>query len=496
MNKDLDLVSKLESEELAKRRFRLTAISPDDGKYAESGDPLRPYLTPEAEWRVCAGFQLNLLETRMEFGQAQQSHVDEVRAALEKIDPLNMALLEDELKHDQQAVLAEIGRFVSPQTKALLHPGTTSYDILDSVRAYLMREAWGKVIRPRVRDVTSKICDFAEQTIDVLQVGRTHLQDTSPVPFGVTLADYAQRLAKRTVRLDGLFDDLRGKVRGIVGTGASIEMVVGNGKASAFEEAALAKLGLKPDYAATQIVHKESWADIGNGFVTLASVLANFAEDVRTLYSSAIRELASSDRSRLLGGSSADAAKDNPVDWENMAGKVAVVEGGMRPLYAMIITDLQRELRGSVQARYQPGIIMAQTYEMFSRADKVLPKLAVNTDRMKSNLLPVREFPSEAMVSILRGEGWVHPEHGDGHEFVKVISRTAKSQQIPLLSVALQDEHFGVVYNGISSTKRAILGGELDLYTGDSRERALKNIKYARTLNESAYDRVSTEPKA
>ena len=62
--KILDLVGKLNAPELAIRRHQLSAVSPDDGKYAEGANELRHFLSPEAEWLGCANFQLLLLDTR------------------------------------------------------------------------------------------------------------------------------------------------------------------------------------------------------------------------------------------------------------------------------------------------------------------------------------------------------------------------------------------------------------------------------------------------
>ena len=481
--KDLDLVGKLKPDEVAVRRHRLRAISPDDGKYAEDADDLRRFLSPEAEWRGCARFQYLLLETRMEFGQAERRHVDEVLSALDKIDPLNMALLEEKVtRHDQLAVLEEIGRFVSPETKALLHPGTTSYDILDSARSDLLKRAWGDVVKPRVREVIGQFCDLAEQTQDVIQVGRTHLQYTAPVLFGGVIAGYAARVAERARFLDRAFSNLRGKVSGIVGTGASIEAVIGKGKVVEFERAVLKKLGLERDSTATQIVQRERIADVGHGLVTIAQVLGNFAGDMRLLYSQDVQEVTSRDAANRLGGSSADASKNNPINWENIEGKVAIVESGMVVLYRMMQTNFQRDLRNSVQARYQPNGMMAEVYEMFGRAGRELKQLSLNRDKIAEHLQVVREFPSEAMVAILRGIGYAHPEYGDGHEFVKAMSRKARTTRDRLLDVALQDVHFRATYYALPAEKQDILRGNLELYLGDSLQHFIDNIAIARTF--------------
>jgi adenylosuccinate lyase len=483
MSKELDLVSKLNEKERIIAEHDLRCISPDDAKYRKTSDELAPYLSAEAEWMTCAYVQKVLLETRVEFGQAEQHHLDELTAALEKISPLNISLIEAKItKHDQLAVIEEIGRFVSPETKALLHPGTTSYDILDTARSYLFKKAWTKVIKPKVTESIEKLCELAEKSMNILQVGRTHLQNTSPVPFGVTLAGYAARLAERVEKCDRYFDDLRGKVSGIVGTGASIDMVIGEGKSMEFEKAVLDKLRLKPDYTSTQIVQKERLADVGHGLVTLMHVLVDLSEDVRKMYSSAIGEVTSRDNEKRLGGSSADATKNNPINWENISGTESIVESGMRILYELIQTDFQRDLRSSKPARYQPQLMMAETYESFSRFYRVLKQLSVNEDKMAENTQPVRDSPSEAMVAILRGEKWIHPKYGTGHDFVKKIGIKAKKKKKPLLEVALKDSEFKKVYKKLHPDKRNILEGKLEKYIGSSIERAERNISYARNV--------------
>ncbi len=481
--KNLDLVSQLTAEQKAVAEFRLRSVCPDDGKYGRATDKLRDYLSAEAEWRQCAKIQSILLEIRAKYGQATPDQVEEVKGSLDKIIPLNMSLLEDKVtKHDQLAVIDEMGRYISPETKALLHPGTTSYDILDTARAHLLQKAWNDVIRPEVANTINYLCNMAEMHTAVLQVGRTHLQDTSPVLFGGVLASYAARLAARVQKCDLYFADLRGKISGIVGTGASIEMVVGVGKSLDFEKDVLDQLGLKPDYTATQVTQKERLADVGHGIVTLMRVLGDFANDMRMLYASSIQEVTDMESSQRLGGSSADAGKNNPVNWENIAGKVAVVEAGMRVLYEMIHTDFQRDLRSSVQARYEPALMMAETYESFTRANKALLTLSVNTDRVSMNLSSVRENPTEAMVAILRGEGFVHSRLGVGHDFVKAMAKESKRSGRRLIDVCHEDNEFAELYGKLSFVKQGILEGNLQHYTGSAAERANINITYARSV--------------
>jgi len=356
MTDKLDLVSELSDRDLFIKELSLKNISPDDAKYATASSKLTDYLSAMAEWRACARVQRELLAARVEFGQAKQIHLDEVDdGGLRKFSPLNAALIEEQVtRHDQLAVIEEMGRHVSLETKALLHPGTTSYDILDTARSYLFKKAWSEVMRPEIVKSLEKLCDISERSMDIIQVGRTHLQDTSPVIFGTIIASYAARLAERFAKCDSAFSDLRGKVSGIVGTGAGIDMVIGENSSIAFERKVLERLDLKPDYTSSQVVQKERLADVGHGLTTLMLVLKDFSDDICLLYSSAIKEVTSRDNAERLGGSSTDAGKNNPINYENMSGKATEVESGMRVLYDMIPSKLQRDLRSSVMGRYQP----------------------------------------------------------------------------------------------------------------------------------------------
>ncbi len=481
MSSDLDLTAKLPETERMLAEARLKSISPDDGKYFKP--ELITYLSADAEWRACAYVQQILMATFVDFELADQRHLEEVIQAVMKFNPLNASLIEAEItKHDQLAVVEELGRHTSEETKALLHRGATSYDILDTARSYLLKECWPNAVRKKAAETIEKLCNLADVYIDVLQVGRTHLQHTSPVPFGATLAGYAARLAECVEDCDAAFDSLRGKLSGIVGTGASIEAIVGEGNGQAFEKAFLHKLGLEPDYRATQIVQKKKLCDAGHQILMLMKVLAEFANNIRILYSSDIDEVTSRDSKQRLGGSSADAGKNNPINWENIAGKAVVVQSGMQVLYAMMDTDLQRDLRGSVQARYQPGGMISETYESFCRASKALDQLSVNEDKMAENLAKIRNFPSEAMVAITRKYAWKHPEYGIGHDAVKKFSQIAKKQAKPLIEVAIQDPHFSEFFFTLTEKEQYILDGQLELYVGFSKQRARQNIEYARLI--------------
>ncbi len=186
---EVDQVKRLDPAVVAERRMRLRNVSPDDGKYFETVNPLRDYLTPEAEWRAFANVQHAFIQTRHEYGQATAAQVKEVEEALKKIDPLNMALLEEhkDLKHDQLAVIEEIGRYVSPETKALLHPGTTSYDIVDTANALRYRRATEKAVLPRLARTSTVANTGPRSTTATAPWGRSRCHSLRSCPTKSTV---------------------------------------------------------------------------------------------------------------------------------------------------------------------------------------------------------------------------------------------------------------------------------------------------------------------
>ena len=106
MAESIDLISGMSELDRKLAEAQLLNINPDDAKYHEWTRKVAPYLSADAEWRKCAEIQAILLETRVEFGQAERKHIDEVQAALWKISPLNISLMEKKMTHDQLAVMA------------------------------------------------------------------------------------------------------------------------------------------------------------------------------------------------------------------------------------------------------------------------------------------------------------------------------------------------------------------------------------------------------
>ena len=106
----------------------------------------------------------------------------------------------------------------------------------------------------------------------------------------------------------------------------------------------------------------------------------------------------------------------------------------------------------------------------------------MNTEAMNRNLATFVSSPSEAMTAILRGQGWMHPELGVGHDFVKHSAREAKKQGKNLLETALDDSDFAELHDGLTDMKTRILNGDAGQYLGSAKERLKNNVFYAQNV--------------
>ncbi|MBW3004273.1 hypothetical protein KY310_00370 [Candidatus Woesearchaeota archaeon] len=483
MIKDLDLFSKLSPKEQDELIFSLYCVNPLDGKYRGKIKELMQFISPHAEWSYCARVQLALVKGLRKFGKAEDKQVAELESAMDKIVPANISLLEDDprIRHDQIAVLLELSRYVSAATRNLIHPGTTSYDILDTARNWMFRDAWKKVMRPVAVANAKALMKLAEseEIKNAIQVGRTHNQHTSPIYFSYSLSCYAMDLVKAIKRVDHTIESLEGKVAGITGSGASVAEFVGLENLLAFEQHVIEEIiGLPLCTNPTQVINKGNLANFGFNVLLLHGTYANMANTFRLLYSSEIGEVVSVSAKDRLGGSSADAGKNNPINWENIAGQYRVAQGGVLTLLAMTETDHQRDLRGSVQARYEPQRIMAHEYEAALRTQKGIADLYVVQDNLIKNLGGIRAKPTEALTGILKAHLFEHPEYGGAHESVKEWAKAAQREKTSLLFIALRDPSFAKCWSEqFDERQREILSGKIERYAESCAPRTARNLE-------------------
>jgi fumarate hydratase class II len=176
-------------------------------------------------------------------------------------------------------------------TKKPIHPNDdvnmsqSSNDTFPTAMHIAAAEQMNKLI-PRVREVKSAIDAKAVEFKDVVKIGRTHLQDATPLTVGQEMSGWASLLERDIDRMNatlpGLYDLAIGGTA--VGTGLNAHPEFGERAAKKIAE--LTKLPFKshPNKFAALSAHDEIVFCSG-GLKTLAASLMKIANDIRWLAS-------------------------------------------------------------------------------------------------------------------------------------------------------------------------------------------------------------------
>jgi fumarate hydratase, class II len=176
-------------------------------------------------------------------------------------------------------------------SKKPIHPNDdvnmsqSSNDTFPTAMHIAAAEQMNKLI-PRVREVKSAIDAKATEFADVVKIGRTHLQDATPLTVGQEMSGWASLLERDIVRMNatlpGLYDLAIGGTA--VGTGLNAPPEFGERAAKKIAELTGLPFKSHPNKFAALSAHDEIVFCSG-GLKTLAASLMKIANDIRWLAS-------------------------------------------------------------------------------------------------------------------------------------------------------------------------------------------------------------------
>lgn len=272
-----------------------------------------------------------------------------------------------------------------------VHFGATSYDIVDTTWAILIREA-SRILLDRLRLVARGMGKLSERYGDVVMVGRTHGQWAQPVTLGFKLGNYAYELAIGVDALANSLKWIRGKIGGAVGTGATW-----GDKLWDLRRLVSEKLGIWVHEISTQVAPRESFAYLASALSLIASTAERFSIEVRELSRPEIGEWV-----ERGGGSSAMPHKANPTRSERITSLARLVRHLASLAYDNVQLWHERDLSNSANERvWIPHIFLAVDQILLDWAS-VLNSLHVDVERISKNVeVARRELVSEAVMNML-----------------------------------------------------------------------------------------------
>jgi len=407
-------------------------IHPTDYRYLVKD--LEQYLSDEAFLQYKLEIEAAYIETLAEIGVCPKDVAEEIvkKTNIKIVTPELVRKKEAKLKHDIRAMVSILADNVSDKAKPFVHLGLTSYDVVNTAQALMLKDVTKKIILPSMIELEKKLIELAENHKDTIQIGRTHGQHAEPITFGFYLSGYVDRLGEAIEKIRKSSEELRGKVSGAVGTKAALKIIYESPEK--IEKIMMDKLGLKPARISTQIVPPEYLADYLSQIIIAFSIIADLANDMRQLQRTEIAEV-SEMFSQEQVGSSTMPQKRNPVSWENIVSQWKAVMPHIVSVYMDILSEHQRDLTNSASSRYYiPEIINAFVYSI-KRTKKNMDNLAVNKERMLMNLKMTGMIAAEPLYIILAMSG-----HPDAHKYVKDLVSKSIEKKISLLEMVKKDE--------------------------------------------------------
>jgi adenylosuccinate lyase len=195
--------------------------------------------------------------------------------------------------------------------------------------------------------------------------------------FGVKLCNWFDILRRQKENFEQALEQIRvGQVSGPVGTYSNISPEI--------EEITCKNLNLKPAAISTQIIARDYHAHIMQSLALIASVIEQFATEIRHLQRTEVLEVEEG-FGKNQKGSSAMPHKKNPVLSENLCGLARVVRANSLAAMENISLWHERDISHSSAERiiFPDSFILVDF--MLSRFNNILQNLVVHEDNMLDN---------------------------------------------------------------------------------------------------------------
>ena len=296
--------------------------------------------------------------------------------------------IEKTTRHDVVAFLTSVSEKVGEDSR-FIHMGLTSSDILDTSLSILLKEA-SEILIKDIDDLLSILKRKAFEHRHTLMIGRSHGVHAEPITFGLKMALWYQEMERNRERMVRAWEVISyGKIAGAVGTFAFIDPSV--------EEYVCRGLGLKPAPISTQIIQRDRHAEYFSTLAIIASSLDKFAQEIRLLQRTEVRE-AEEFFSRGQKGSSAMPHKRNPVLSENLSGLARLMRSYATASLEDIALWHERDIsHSSVERIIAPDATILLDF-MLNRFAGLVDDLLVYPERMISNLNMTRGLIFSQMI--------------------------------------------------------------------------------------------------
>ncbi|MEO8018580.1 MAG: adenylosuccinate lyase [Pseudomonadota bacterium] len=404
----------------------LFALSPIDGRYRRSADPLRAVLSESGlireRVRIEAAWLLSLAESVPQLlSQPLSEPVRQLAAslALEPGDEAAAAVktIESRINHDVKAVEYFVREKLgaggaTPAVLELVHFGCTSEDINNLAYARMLRAA-RTVLSGSLEKLIERLRQFAHEHAGLAMLSRTHGQTASPTTLGKEFANVVARLRRARTRFDKV--EVLAKWNGAVGNYNAHLAAVPTVDWPQVSRKFIESQGIAWNEYTTQIEPHDWIGEYCDALAAINTVLVDFARDTWGYISLGYL------RQRAVAGevgSSTMPHKVNPIDFENAEGNLGVANALLHHFAAKLpISRWQRDLTDSTVLR-NVGVALAHSLIAWGALQRGLGKIAADPKTIALDIDRAYEVLGEALQTALRAAGVPN-----GYELLKDFTR-------------------------------------------------------------------------
>ncbi|MBS0337580.1 MAG: adenylosuccinate lyase [Proteobacteria bacterium] len=406
---------------------QLNALSPLDGRYARSVDPLRAHLSEaaliryrvriELEWLKALAAEPAIAELKP-FSAKTVAALDRLVDRFSEKDAAAIKAIEATTNHDVKAIeywlkASLAGNEEVERSLEFIHFACTSEDINNLSYALMLAEARANVMLPRLDEIIAVLRALAHKHAVLAMLSRTHGQPASPTTLGKEMANFVHRLRRSRARIAGVA--VLGKINGAVGNyNAHLAAYPGFGW-EGFCRRFVEGLGLEFNPYTTQIEPHDAFGELFDAWAGANTVLLDLDRDLWGYISLGYF------KQRLKAGevgSSTMPHKVNPIDFENSEGNIGVANALLRHLADKLpVSRWQRDLSDSTALR-NIGNALGHTLLAYVACLRGLGKLEANPARLAEDLDANWEVLAEPVQQVMRRHGVA-----DAYEKLKDLTR-------------------------------------------------------------------------
>ena len=322
-----------------------------------------------------------LAKVQGRLGLIPQAAADEIvrNCELSQIDWDQLKARTEQIGYPIIAVVNQINANCRDKLGEYCHWGATTQDITDTATVLQMREGLALVERD-LGDISGSLAALARKYRDTPIIGRSNLQQATPITFGYKMASILAGIERHRARLEQLKPRvLMGEFGGASGTLSSLANGAMETQAGLMQE-----LGLAQPLISWHTV-RDTIAEVGAFLAIVGGSLGKIAMDVKLLMQTEVAEVFEP-YAPGRGSSSTMPQKRNPISCLYIHANISVVRQHAAALMDAMVADHERST-GPWEIEW---VVLPEIFCLLSGALKqtkfILAGLEVDAQRMLANI--------------------------------------------------------------------------------------------------------------